>query len=256
MLGNKICFVSIDVESDRGAKEFRGVENLGKILDIFKKYEIPATLFVTGEVLERYGRMAKNWQTDYEIACHSYTHRFWNALNRDERKKELEDFIELYWSIFRKKPLGFRAPSHIIDKEGIELLEKSGFLYDSSIVPHYPPFKKYRGYKGRAPLRPYRPNGVRILEIPVRGQIFGIPLAGAWIRGLPLWFYDFLFSIYSPPFITLSMHSWDALSPSYLAKLEKILKILKRENYQFLNAAQITNTWFPHDPLLLETRGF
>jgi len=114
-----------------------------------------------------------------------------------------------------------------------------GFLYDSSIVPHYPPFKKYRGYKGRAPLLPYCPRDRKILEIPVRGQVFGIPLAGAWIRGLPLWFYKILFLIYRPNFITLNMHSWDVLDPCFLNKLEKILKILKKRNYLFHNGEQI-----------------
>jgi len=239
----KICFTSIDVEPDRGVKGFKGVEELDKILDIFKKYDIPATLFVTGQVLEKYKDSAKKWQESYEIACHTYTHRFWNTLNKEERKKELKDFIELYQSVFQKRPLGFRAPSHIIDKEGIELLEENGFLYDSSIVPHYPPFKKYRGYKGRAPLSPYRPEGMKILEIPNRGQVLGIPLAGAWIQGLPLWFYNVLFSVYSPPFITLSMHSWDSVKPQYLEKLDKILRILKRENYQFLNGSQILKNY-------------
>ena len=119
-------------------------------------------------------------------------------------------------------------------------LEKKGFLYDSSVVPHYPPFKKYRGYKGRAPLLPYYPKGLKILEIPVRGQVFGIPLAGVWIARLPIWFYKVLFLIYRPSFITLNMHSWDIFGrEQFLENLEKILRLLKSKNYQFLNGEQI-----------------
>ena len=118
-------------------------------------------------------------------------------------------------------------------------MAEKGFLYDSSILPHYPPFKKYRGYQGKAPLLPYYPKEIKILEIPVRGQMFGIPLAGAWIRGLSSWFYQTLFLIYCPSFITLNMHSWDNLDPRFLKKLEKILKILKKKNYLFLNGEQI-----------------
>lgn len=229
----KICFASIDVEGEN-------IEETCKILEVFKKHKIPATLFLTGEVLEKHADLVKNWAQDYEIACHGFTHRFWNTLNAQERQKELDDFVNLYQQVFGKAPKGFRAPSHVIDQQGIELLDEKGFLYDSSIVPHYPPFKKYRGYKGRAPLSPYRFEGMNILEIPVRGQLLGIPLAGAWIRGLPVWIYQALFLITRPDFITLNMHSWDIFDPCFLKKLPLIIKILKNNQYQFSNSGQCT----------------
>ena len=235
----KTCFASVDIERDLGAKTFRGVENLDKILSIFEKNGIPATLFVTGEVLQQYPEQFQKLSGSYEIACHGFTHRFWNTLDSQERQKELDDFIVLYQQIFQKKPIGFRAPSHIIDQQGIELLSENGFSYDSSVVPHYPPFKKYRGYKGKAPLLPYRPAGANILEITVAGQFLGIPLAGAWIRRLPVLVYRILFMIYRPKFITLSMHSWDIFDQRFLAKLPLIIKLLEQNQYQFFNGKQI-----------------
>ena len=268
----KTCFVSIDVEHDRGQgpariatparmtrvsvsggqsvaggeRKFSGVENLEKILEILKKHGIPATLFVTGQVLEKYSGLVKEWSKDFEIACHSFSHRFWNTLGLPEREKELIDYFALYQKIFNVKPKGFRAPSHLIDQAGIKLLEDQGFLYDSSVVPHYPFFKKYRGFKGKAPLLPYQPSpdnyrqkgNMKILEIPIRGQVFGIPLAGAWIGPTPFWFYKTLFEIYCPDFLTINMHSWDK-SEQFLKNLEKIFILLKSKNYQFLNGEQI-----------------
>lgn len=224
---NRICLVSVDVEHP--------IDSLRQILEIFKKNNISATLFVTGKVLEQHHYLFKDLPSAHEIACHSFTHRFWNILSDKEREKELEDFIFLYQNIFNKKPVGFRAPSHIIDREAMELLEEKGFLYDSSIVPHYPPFKKYRGYKGRFPLAPYHPLGdSKFLEIPASGQLLGIPLAGAWITKLPLILYKILFLFYRPGFITFSIHSWDKLK-----NFEKIIQLLKNNNYQFLNGAEI-----------------
>lgn len=260
----KICFCSIDVEGDFGKNEsFEGIDNLEKILDIFKKHNISATLFVTGNVLENYIENVRGWGNYYEIACHSYSHRFWDSLDEKERREELEKFINLYQKIFNKNPIGFRAPSHIIDDEGLKLLEEKGFLYDSSILPHYPFFKKYRGYKKKAPLLPYWQNIVnshgpiciperspkgearlgcshaKVLEIPVTGQIFGIPLVGTWISKLPFFVYKFLFKIKNPDFLTFNLHSWDSLNFKLLEKIEKILKLLKDKNYQFLNGEQI-----------------
>jgi peptidoglycan/xylan/chitin deacetylase (PgdA/CDA1 family) len=236
---NRICFVSIDVERDLKEKTFKGAEGLDNILSLFKKYDIPATLFVTGEVLEKYGDLIKQFSQDHEIACHSYTHKFWNELSLKERGEEVNKFISLYQSLFNKSPIGFRAPSHVIDEEGFELIDESGFLYDSSVVPHYPPFKKYRGYKGRKPLSPYRISGFNILEIPNTGQLLGLPLVGTWIRKLPLSVYRILFLIHKPRFISFSMHSWDSLNPGLIFKIEEMIKILKKNNYNFKNGKQI-----------------
>lgn len=240
----KTCFVSIDVEHDKREQgSYRGVEQMDKILTIFRKYNIPATFFVTGQVLEKYRSLAETWAHNFEIACHTFSHTYWNALDVGQREKELADFISLYKTIFSASPKGFRAPSHIIDNEAMKLLEQKGFLYDSSVVPHYPPFKKYRGYQGRRPLNPHYLSGSRLFEIPLQGQVFGIPLAGAWFSKMPFWFYRILFEVYSPKFLTLSLHSWDSLDEKCLNTLDKVLNLLKSKNYNFKNGAEILQNY-------------
>ncbi|MDO8265026.1 MAG: polysaccharide deacetylase family protein [Candidatus Parcubacteria bacterium] len=254
---NKLCFVSIDIEHDYADKEkfFRGVENLDKILDIFRKHGIPATLFITGDVLEKYKETVIKWSKDFEIACHSYSHRFWNTLDHKERQGELDKFKILYSSIFKAEPIGFRSPSHLIDEDALHILEEERFSYDSSVVPNYPFFKKYRGYKGRAPAVPYYPHRtdirrkgeMNILEIPVAGQLFGLPLAGIWIARIPFLVFRSLFSFYNPPFITVNMHSWDILDNSFrkssvdqfFSSLDRILSLLETKDYTFVNGRQI-----------------
>ena len=244
----KILFISIDVESDFAKKpDFLGVENLDKILNIFKEYGAPATLFITGNVLERYTKKIKEWGESFEIACHSFSHAFWNNLDKTDREQEIARFSALYQRAFGKKPTGFRAPSHLIDEGGLKLLQDKGFLYDSSIVPHYPPFKQYRGYRGKAPLKPYFPNiknyqrkgEMKILEIPVSGLILGTPLAGTWISRLPFFIYQGLLAISNPDFLTLNLHSWNSLDAKLLLKIDRILGILKTKGYQFLPGSKI-----------------
>ncbi|HJN62518.1 MAG TPA: polysaccharide deacetylase family protein [Candidatus Parcubacteria bacterium] len=254
---NKVCFLSIDVEHDYGEKnkEFQGIERLKEILGVLQKHEVPATLFITGKALEQYSSTIKELENNYEIASHSYSHVFWNKLNTSERREELEKFINVYQDIFKKLPKGFRAPSHIIDEDGLRLLEEKGFLYDSSIVPHYPPFKDYRGYKKKGPLVPYYPNikdirkkgEMKILEIPVAGQIFGIPIAGVWLAKIPFFVLKSLFKIKKPNFITINMHSWDILdtpfrksyAANFFKNLDQILNLLKKQNYKFLSGEEI-----------------
>lgn len=237
---DKVCFVSIDVEHDVGTednKSFQGVENMGRLLAVFQNPAVPLTLFVTGDVLQKYPHEARNWSGTYEIASHSFSHRFFDGLTYQEKERDIKKFSELYRNLFGKEPKGFRAPSHVIDDETFAILEKYGFMYDSSVVPHYPPLKSYRGYKGKAPVRPFRKAGVR--ELPLAGQLLGVPLAGAWIRKLPFWLYTSLFLFCKPSYITLSMHSWDALDGRFVPKLEKILKALKDNEYVFKSGEQI-----------------
>lgn len=247
----RVCFVSIDVEHDFNTandKTFSGVDTIDVVLGIFYKFSTPATLFVTGDVLSGFSGEVLEWAKDYEIASHSYSHKYFNDISDLEKRNEIEKFVEIYRNLLKCNPRGFRAPSHVIDNFTTKILEECGFLYDSSIVPHYPLIKKYRGYSGSAPLQPYSPSAedlrkygnMKILEIPVVGQIFGIPLAGAWIRKLPHSFYRSLFLVNSPEFITLSIHSWDGLlDKDFYSKLEKILRVLKNNGYVFKSGEQI-----------------
>lgn len=268
MANQKICFVSVDVEDDQNhplkplsQRTWRGVENLKKILNVFEEQDIPATLFITGQTLEKFPELAQEWSKKYEIACHSFTHNFLNTMSLTEREQDLEDYIKLYKNIFKKKPLGFRAPSHIIDEKQIELLQDKGFLYDSSVVPRFPFFMRYRGFKKKAPIIPYHPlnkdcrkkGSMKILEIPVSGLLLGIPLNSESLKYIPYSTYRDIFRVSSPKFLTFFMHSWDAVSiksrisknsgDRFIQILQKMIYLLKIKNYEFINGEHIARTF-------------
>ena len=223
----KTCFLSIDVERDNFGNEntYQGVENLDNILNIFKKHGIKATLFVTGEVLERYHNLVKKWAEDYEIGCHNYCHDNLDKLDLTERERQLKRFSRVYEEVLGNSPKGFRAPRNIIDNKQFGILERYGFVYDSSVLPRYPwPVRRYEGYRGRAPILPYYPSknnyrkkgDIRILEIPESPISFGIPiinvpLAATWLRKWGVWVFKKIFLLKKPKFISFSMHSWDGI---------------------------------------------
>ncbi len=189
----KTCFLSIDVEKKENEASFSGVENLNNILDIFRKHNADATLFVTGEVLASYSELARKWSKDFEIGCHNYHHFPLDEIDPLKREEQLKKYIEIYRDIFKETPKGFRAPRNIIDNSQILLLEACGFFYDSSVIPRHPlRLKPYAGYRGKAPLTPYFPDrfdyrkigNMKILEIPETPLIFNIPMVGTWLRKL------------------------------------------------------------------------
>lgn len=252
--------VSIDVEEDLNQRTFRGVENLDKILELFDEFNISATLFATGEVLEKYPDLIVRWSKKHEIACHGYYHVPLYELSMSEREKQLKDFYELYKKILGEKPTAFRAVRHTIDTAQLKLLEELGFQYDSSVMPRYVPIRKYVGFKGKAPIEPYYPDygnyrekgNMKILEIPNTPLILGIPLFGTWLRVFGSRFYRALLVLKEPEFISLGMHSWDVIEyegpfsrnsgGKFLRILAETLTDLKSHGYIFINGGNLLSS--------------
>jgi len=264
----KTCFLSIDVESasarserasaDKKEKDFEGVEKLDNILNVFRKHKVNATLFTTGEVLEKYSDLVKKWSQSFEIGCHGYYHNTIDKLDLASRNHQIGDFMVLYQNVFKARSRGFRAPRNIIDNEQFPILEKYGFLYDASVFPRYPlRINRYEGYRGKASVNPYFPSksdylgegDLKILEIPESPAPFSIPLVGTWLRKLGVFFFKTLFFLRKPQFISFSMHSWDGVKfkgkssqnsgEKYLKQLDEMLAFLRKIGYEFKTGEQI-----------------
>jgi len=269
----KICFLSIDVEKHENQKNqpFEGVDNLDNILNIFRKNNVPATLFVTGEVLEYAPDLVKKWAKDFEIGCHNYFHNQLNKIDLMERERQVKNFVNLYKNIFGVLPKGFRAPRNIIDNQQFPILERYGFVYDSSVFPRYPwTIMAYSGYLGRAPIVPYFPSeknykrrcldpacrqagalGINnaLIELPESPASFSIPMVGTWLRRLGVKFFKFIFKLKKPSFVSFSMHSWDGVKfdgkssknsgKDFLKQLDGMIKFLKEIGYEFRSGEQI-----------------
>lgn len=262
----KICFLSIDVEKKENQEKnpFEGIEKLDNILAIFNKHNVNATLFVTGEVLEKYSDLVRKWTEDYEIGCHNYYHIPLDKINLPEREKQIKDFIDLYQNKFNSIPKGFRAPRNIINNEQFPILEKYGFLYDSSVLPRYPwPVQLYEGYKGRAPINPYWPSqenykkkgNLRIFEIPESPitlwglPLLNVPLVATWLRKWGPRVFKLILRFIKPKYINFNMHSWDGVKfegessknsgKQFLKQLDEMLSFLKKIGYKFESGEQI-----------------
>ena len=261
----KICFLSIDVEKHENQKDqpFEGVDNLDNILNIFKKHKANATLFVAGEILEYCPDLVKKWSKDFEVSCHNYWYVALDKINLPERERQIRDFVNLYKNILGYPPKGFRAPRNVIDNNQFPILERYGFLYDSSVLPRYPwPIKLYAGYRGRAPIFPYYPNinnyrkkgEMKILEIPESPISFSLPMihipfVATWLRKWGVKVFKILLKSRKQDYLSFSMHSWDSVKfvgkshknsgKIFLRQLDEILGFLKKIGYEFKSGEQI-----------------
>ena len=169
-------------------------ESLRPIFASLDAFNVKATFFVLGAVAERYPEVINEiHHGGHEIACHAYSHKPLYSMDRREFEGELKKSLEL---LADYNPVGFRAPSFSLNnrtKWALEVLERYGFQYDSSIFPVRTqlygvpdaPVGIYR--PSRDDVTVHDPDGP-IIEFPLSIVKFGIniPISGGfYLRALP-----------------------------------------------------------------------
>ena len=163
--------------------ELRVRESTEKILRLFERHHTRATFFTLGWVADRAPELIREIErAGHEIAVHGYDHLLLTRITPEEFEADLVRALE---AIDRcgvsTRPVGFRAPSFtVVEKTmpwAFEILERHGFLYDSSVFPvgFHPDYGV-----PEAPLAPYRVTE-RLHEFPMSCvELFGrrLPFSG------------------------------------------------------------------------------
>lgn len=219
-------------------------EGLKPLLTLLDKYNTTATFYTTAFFAERNEALIKTISEKHEIASHGYYHSSFKSEDIATSKQVLE-------RITNKKVNGYRMAR--LQPFDISLLEKAGYLYDSSLNPTFLPGRYNNLGK---PKLPFKQNNIWIL--PTSVSTFRIPLF--WIS-----FKNFPQSIYTSTakgvlnkshYLNLYFHPWEFANisgyklPNYvkrisgnalLAKFEKLLVALK-ENGNYITATEYCKT--------------
>lgn len=114
-------------------------KNADRILEMFSLTNTTATFFCLGEVVETHPDLIRRISRQgHEIASHSYNHKIIYKQSPEEFEEDVKKSIGLISDLIGKTVKGFRAPSWSITKDSLwalDILQKSGLLYDSSIFP-------------------------------------------------------------------------------------------------------------------------
>ena len=152
-----------------------------------------ATFFAVASLVHRSPELFQRIVDEgHELASHSYSHKMLNKQSREEFEKDFEKSMDIFSSITDHKISGFRAPSWSVNEENktyvIDILNKHGFLYDSSIFP----FKTFLYGDNNAPHYPYvinSDNSPPLYEVPpsiLKFNRIRIPFSGGfYFRVLP-----------------------------------------------------------------------
>ena len=113
-----------------------------KILETLEDAGVPATFFIPGWTVENHtGRCEMILKAGHEIGHHSYSHE-WIAL--DDTAKEVEEMergLHALKSQLGVVPKGYRSPAGETSENLIRLLDKHGFVYNSSLLDDINPYR-------------------------------------------------------------------------------------------------------------------
>jgi polysaccharide deacetylase family protein (PEP-CTERM system associated) len=172
------------------AFEDRVVQNTLRLLDLFQAADVKGTFFVLGYVAEQFPDLIREIaHQGHEIGLHGYFHLRATQLTPQQFQEDLLRGKVAVQKACGVTPRGFRAPMFSISDRNLwalDILAKSGFLYDSSV---YPIRNSWYGYPS-APRHPYKPLPESdFIEIPLSTVVWmglKLPVAGGfYLRVMP-----------------------------------------------------------------------
>jgi peptidoglycan/xylan/chitin deacetylase (PgdA/CDA1 family) len=213
---------------------------LPRILNLLDKYNIPATFFVPGWIIENYKDEIKEVVArGHELGHHGYLHEWPDLMDPDKEREVMELGIDRILGISQKKPAGYRSPAWEFSSKTMEYLKEYGFLYSSNYMDNDEPY--------------IHPNG--LVELPVQWYLddapfflYALRLPGRTIHPpsnvLETWMEEFSALYEEKKPLVLTLHP-QIIGRAYRTKLlEKFIQFVRQHpNTEFVTAeklAQIT----------------
>ena len=130
-MNNPKAFIGQRHKSIESLYEYGSRVGVWRILELFKEYQIPVTIFAVAMAVARNPKLAEYLaKYDYDICSHGYRWIDYQNISKDIDRDHLYKSIEVLEKMIGKRPLGWYTGR---DSENTRQLvvEEGGFLYDS-----------------------------------------------------------------------------------------------------------------------------
>ncbi len=199
--------------------EYGGRAGIWRLLQIFERFGVKATVAANAKSLERHPEAARAIvEQGHEVAGHGYTQdQFMVYLERDEEKALIERCSTLIEQATGRRPVGWASPRMTASPNTAELLAAAGYRWHGDI------------HDADLPVRVVTPTG----------ELVGLPHSeftdNRVMRGSPRDFqsvyvdtFDFLYRHEAPALLNLTVHAHWGGRPPMAAVLSQVLEHFTR----------------------------
>lgn len=111
--------------------EYGSRAGVWRLLRLFKKYNVPVTIFAVAQALEKYPEMAKAFAQDgHEIASHGYRWISYQDIDEKTEREHMKRAVEIIQNLTGERPLGWYTGRTSPNTRKL-VKEDGGFLYDA-----------------------------------------------------------------------------------------------------------------------------
>ncbi len=193
--------LSVDVEFFSDTPAFRrldrdwpyeedGQTGIERLLELFEKHNVRSTFFVVAKHVRSHRSLfTRILEKGHEIASHTTNHIPLGGCSDEMIESEVRGSKAILEDALGVEIRGFRSPACQMNPRIAEAIARSGYRYDSSVVPGIP----IPGWYGvpNAPKRPFplselfRISPSNVIEFPLSTHpVTHTPVSGFWMRFL------------------------------------------------------------------------
>jgi hypothetical protein len=244
MSQQKKILISVDVEEFDIPEEFgRQVplqeklevsrQGLLTALQLFDKYNVRATFFITAYWAQHYPELIRRIATRHEVASHAYYHSSFSNPDLEASRLALQE-------ISGQQVKGFRMPR--LKEVDMGELRKAGYVYDSSVNPTWLP-GRYNNW--HIPRTMFQKEDLWIIPSSVSPTV-RYPIFWLSVKNAPLWMTRHFSRriLQKDPYLSFYFHPWELTDlrsyglPAYISrvsgermcrKLEGFLSFLSKQ---------------------------
>ncbi len=225
--------------------EYGSRAGVWRLLRLFKKYNVPVTIFAVALALEKYPDIAKAFVRDgHEICSHGYRWINYQDVDIKTERAHMKKAIEVIKNVTGERPLGWYTGRTSPNTRGL-VVEEGGFLYDADDYSDDLPFWDTRGKKPQL-IVPYTLDSNDMRFATAQGFNAGDQFFN-YLRDS----FDVLYAegATTPKMLSVGLHCRIVGRPGRIAALEKFIQYVQGHDKVWLcRRVDIARHWHKHHP--------
>jgi peptidoglycan/xylan/chitin deacetylase (PgdA/CDA1 family) len=152
----------------RSRGEFGPRVGVPRILDVLARNDIRATFFVPGHTAVSFPEsVATIVAAGHELGCHGWSHEDLATLDPEAERDILARSRDAIGEASGRVPQGFRAPFWSLSGQTLDLIDRLGFVYDSSLMDDDVHLHRVRVGDRHSTERSILGEDGRLVEVPI-----------------------------------------------------------------------------------------